>query len=186
MNIGEELVVAYLQHIKGCDFTQQNLYTPDVQGEIDVVGISLADPRTIYVCEVAVHLVTGLLYTKGSAPNNVAKLTEKFSRDIEFARKYFPDYKQHFMLWSPVIKNSKASAVLNQERDLREIDEQIKSKYQVSIEFVVNADFQSRLDELRDYAGSKTEELKNPVLRLFQIEQALKKHLAKKPRSSKQ
>lgn len=186
MNIGEELVAAYLQHIKGCDFTQQNLYTPDVQGEIDVVGISLADPRTIYICEVAIHLVTGLLYTKGSAPNNVVKLTDKFSRDIEFAKKYFPDYKQHFMLWSPIIKNSKESAALNQERDLKEIDEQIKSKYQISIEFVVNADFQSRLEELKNYAASKTEELKNPVLRLFQVEQALKKHLAKKSRSSKQ
>ena len=39
MNIGEELVAAYLQHIKGCAFTQQNLRTPDVQGEIDVTGM---------------------------------------------------------------------------------------------------------------------------------------------------
>ena len=182
MNIGEELVAAYLQHIKGCDFTQQNLYTPDVQGEIDVVGISLAEPRTVYVCEVAIHLATGLLYTKGSSPNNVAKLTDKFSRDIEFARKYFPDYRQHFMLWSPIIRSSKADAVLNQERDLREIDANMKSKFKVEIEFVVNSDFQARLIELRKYASSKTEELKNPVLRLFQIEQALEKHLAKKPR----
>lgn len=180
MNIGEELVAAYLQHIKGCDFTQQNLYIPDVQGEIDVVGISLADPRTIYICEVAIHLVTGLQYKKESTPNNAVKLTEKFSRDIEFARKYFPDYKQHFMLWSPIIKNS------NQERDLKEIGKRIKSKYQIAIEFVVNADFQWRLEELKNYAASKTEELKNPVLRLFQIEQALKKHLAKKSRISKQ
>ncbi len=85
MNIGEELVAAYLQAIKECDFTQQNLYTPDVQGEIDVVGIRLKNPRTIYICEVAIHLVTGLRYTKGSTSNNVDKLTEKFARDIEFA-----------------------------------------------------------------------------------------------------
>ncbi len=38
MNIGEEIVAVYLEHIKGCEFTQANLYTPDVQGEIDVVG----------------------------------------------------------------------------------------------------------------------------------------------------
>lgn len=186
MNIGEELVAAYLQHIKGCDFTQQNLYTLDVQGEIDVVGISLAKPRSIYICEVAIHLATGLRYTKGSKSNNVAKLTEKFSRDIKFARKYFPGYKKHFMLWSPIIKKSRAGAVSNQERDLQKIIKNIKSKYKVSIELIVNDKFQAKLTELRKYAGSKTEELKNPVLRLFQIEQALEKHLAKKPKGSNQ
>lgn len=181
MNIGEELVAAYLQHIKGCEFTQQNLYTPDVQGEIDVVGIDLSQ-RSIYVCEVAIHLVTGLLYTKGSQPNNVAKLTDKFSRDIEYANKYFPDYKRHFMLWCPIVRRSKEDAVLNQARDIRQIGEGILEKYGVSIEFVVNEDFQRRIDELRQYARSKTEELKNPVLRLLQIEEALKKHLGKQAR----
>ena len=45
---------------------------------------------------------------------------------------------------------------------------------------VVNEDFQRRLNELRDFARARSEELKNPVLRLFQIEEALKKHLTKK------
>ena len=184
MNIGEELVAAYLQHIKGCEFTQQNLYTPDVQGEIDVVGINLAQ-KAIYVCEVAIHLTTGLLYNKGSQPNNVGKLTDKFSRDIEYAQKYFPGYTQHFMLWSPIIKRSKADAVLNQERDLDSINEHIEAKFGVSIEFVVNENFQKRLDELRCYARSKTEELKNPVLRLFQIEETLHKHLARRAKDKK-
>ena len=97
INIGEEIVAAYLQHIKGCEFIQQNLYTPDVQGEMDVVGIDL-ETRTIYVCEVAIHLVTGLQYVKDSQPNNINKLTEKFSKDIEYTNKYFPDYIKHFML----------------------------------------------------------------------------------------
>jgi len=59
INLGEELVAAYLENIKGCEFIQQNLYTPDVQGEIDVVGIDL-ETKSIYVCEVAIHLTTGL------------------------------------------------------------------------------------------------------------------------------
>jgi hypothetical protein len=181
VNIGEELVAAYLQHIKGCQFTQQNLYTPDVQGEIDVVGIDLSR-RALYVCEVAIHLATGLYYAKGGRPDNVGKLTDKFSRDIEYARAYFPDYQQHFMLWCPIIRRSKADAVLNQERDLRQIDEKIQAKYGVGVEFVVNDAFQCRIDELREYARNKTEELKNPVLRLLQIEEALKKHLGKKTR----
>ena len=41
INLGEEITAAYLQYIKGCEFIQKNLYTPDVQGEIDVVGINL-------------------------------------------------------------------------------------------------------------------------------------------------
>jgi Holliday junction resolvase-like predicted endonuclease len=57
-NLGEELVASYLEYIKGCDFIQKNLYTPDVQGEIDVVGINLKS-KEIYVCEVAIHLTTG-------------------------------------------------------------------------------------------------------------------------------
>jgi hypothetical protein len=183
VNIGEELVAAYLQHIKGCEFTQQNLYTPDVQGEIDVVGIDLSQ-RALYVCEVAIHLVTGLYYAKGGQPNNVGKLTDKFSRDIEYAQKYFPDYQQHFMLWCPIIRHSKDGAILNQERDIRQIGENISTKYGVSIEFVVNEDFQRRIDELRQYVRGKTEELKNPVLRLLQIEEALQKHLGKKPRGT--
>lgn len=185
MNIGEELVAAYLQHIKGCEFIQQNLHTPDTQGEVDVVGINLTE-RAVYVCEVAVHLATGLLYTKGSQPNNVGKLTEKLSRDIEYAQKYFHDYRQHFMLWSPIVRTSKAGAVLNQERDLEDIKANILAKYGVTIEFVVNEDFRGRLDELRHYAGGKTEELKNPVLRLFQIEEMLNKHLKRRLKKATQ
>lgn len=185
MNVGEELVAAYLQHIKGCEFIQQNLYTPDTQGEVDVVGINLSE-RAIYVCEVAIHLATGLYYVKGNQPNNIGKLTDKFSRNIEYAKKYFHDYRQHFMLWTPIIKKSRDHAVLNQERDLKTINEQILSKHGVSIEFVVNEDFQRRLDELRQYAGSKSEEIKNPVLRLFQIEEALGKHLARRAKKATQ
>lgn len=178
MNIGEELVAAYLQHIKGCEFTQQNLYT-DVQGEIDVVGINLAE-QTVYVCEVAIHLSTGLQYTKGNRPNNVDKLTEKFLRDIDYAKKYFKAYQHHrFMLWSPIVRKSKEHAKWDQERDLNIVKEQVFAKRGETIELVVNDSFRDRLKELRDHAGSKTEELKNPVLRLFQIEEALNKHLAR-------
>jgi hypothetical protein len=125
-----------------------------------------------------------LYYAKGGQPNNVGKLTDKFSRDIEYAQKYFPDYQQHFMLWCPIIRHSKDGAILNQERDIRQIGENISTKYGVSIEFVVNEDFQRRIDELRQYVRGKTEELKNPVLRLLQIEEALQKHLGKKPRGT--
>ena len=36
-NPGEEVTGEYLKIILGCDFVEYNLYTPDIQGEIDVV-----------------------------------------------------------------------------------------------------------------------------------------------------
>lgn len=179
MNIGEELVASYLENIKGCDFIQQNLYTPDVQGEIDVVGINLKEKK-VYICEVAIHLLTGLRYVKDKRPNNVLKLTEMFSRDIEYANKYLADYERHIMLWSPIIKGSKEASKYNQEKDIAQISENIKNKYGLDIEFIVNERFLGCLKELREFARSKTEELKNPVFRLLQIEEALVKHVANK------
>ena len=179
MNIGEELVATYLEHVKGCDFVQQNLYTPDVQGEIDVVGINLKE-RKVFICEVAIHLQTGLQYTKDKRPNNVQKLTEKFSRDIEYAEKYFPDYERHLMLWSPIIKSAKEKSKHNQQKDIIQIGNNIKEKYGYDIEFVTNEKFLNCMNELRELAKTKTEELKNPVMRFLQIEEALTKHLRKK------
>ena len=177
-NFGEELVASYLEYIKGCDFIQRNLYTPDVQGEIDVVGINLKSKR-LYVCEVAIHLTTGLRYVKDKQPNNPNKLTDKFSKDIEYANKYFPDYKKHFMLWSPIIKDAKDTSKYNQVRDLENIERNIKKKYGVNIEFIVNEVFLNCLNELREFAKRETKELKSPVLRQLQVEEYLKKHVKK-------
>jgi Holliday junction resolvase-like predicted endonuclease len=146
VNLGEEIVAAYLQYIKGCEFIQQNLYTPDVQGEIDVVGIDL-ETKTIYVCEVAVHLVTGLQYVKNSQPNNVNKLTEKFSRDIEYTNKYFPDYSKHFMLWSPIVRVSGDKAKFSQVADIERITANIQAKYGVGLECIINEKFAACLAE---------------------------------------
>ena len=176
MNIGEELVASYLRHIKGCDFTQQNLYTTGTQGEVDVVGINL-EQRKVYVCEVAIHLSTGLQYTKGNQPNNVQKLTEKFSRDIDYADKYFHDHERHYMLWSPIVRNTKAGAKFNQMKDIEEIGRIVLERHGVSIDFVINENFASHLREMRLFAARKTEEMKCPVMRLFQIEESLNKFL---------
>ena len=87
-NPGEELVGEYLKIILGCDFVEYNLYTPDIQGEIDIVGIN-ASKKELYVCEVATHLITGLQYVKDKQPDNVDRFVKKFSKNIEYANKYF-------------------------------------------------------------------------------------------------
>jgi len=176
INIGEDIVGAYLQYIKGCEFIQQNLYTPDVQGEIDVVGIDL-ESKSIYVCEVAIHLVTGLQYVKDNHPNNVNKLTDKFSKDIEYTKKFFPDYTQHFMLWSPIVKVSGEKAKHSQLADIEKIKANIQAKFGIKLECIFNKGFAACLAELRDYARSETKELKSPVLRFMQVEEYTNKHI---------
>ncbi len=178
INVGEQLVASYLRYIRSCEFTQQNLYTIESQGEIDVVGINLIGKR-VYVCEVAIHLTTGLQYVKDKRPNNIQKLTDKFLRDIAYAKKYFDGYEKTFMLWSPVVKGTGADQY-NQLGHINVIGSQIKAATGIDIEFVVNERFSECLQELRSFAKSQTADLKCPVLRLLQIEEHLAAHLRKK------
>lgn len=178
MNIGEEICGEWLRHIRGCEFVQYNLKTPDVQGEIDVIGISLAE-RVVYACEVAVHLVTGLQYVKDARPDNVPKLSAKFRRDISYIRKAFPEYRHVFMLWSPVVKNQGASSKYNQLDDVRQVVDRIKQELAVTIEPVVNESFQEALDALRAFARSETKEADSAVVRFLQVEEHLARHLAR-------
>lgn len=48
MNVGEQLVADYLQHVKKCQFVGQNLPTSGEQGEIDVVGIDIVKKGYTY------------------------------------------------------------------------------------------------------------------------------------------
>jgi hypothetical protein len=178
INVGEQLVSSYLRYIRGCEFIQTNLYTVETQGEIDVVGINLSR-KQVFICEVAIHLTTGLQYVKDRRPNNINKLTEKFSRDIDYANKYFGEYQRHFMLWSPIVKNSQGKPEYNQIGHLQTIRANILSKYGVNLEFVVNEIFRERLRELRAFACAQTAELQCPLLRLLQIEGYLEKNPVK-------
>jgi hypothetical protein len=142
-----------------------------------IVGIDLKQKK-VYVCEVAIHLTTGLQYVKDKRPNNINKLTDKFSRDIEYANKYFNDYVKHFMLWSPVVKST-GRQEYNQKKHIEEIDQNIKANFGVSIEFIVNDHFSECLNEMRVFAKSTTAEIKCPVMRFLQIEEHLAKHLSR-------
>jgi hypothetical protein len=175
-NLGEEIVGEYLKTILGCDFVEYNLYTPDVQGEIDVVGIN-AGKKEVYVCEVATHLITGLQYVKGTKLDNVDRFIKKFRKNAEYANKYFPEYKKRFMLWSPIVKNQGIGAKHNQMNDIKKIQEIIFSEFGYEIEAVTNHKYQECLGELRNYAARETKELRSPVLRMMQIEEKLAKHL---------
>lgn len=177
-NPGEEITGEYLKVILSCDFVEYNLYTPDTQGEIDVVGIN-AKEKIVYICEVATHLVTGLQYVKNKQPENVARFQRKFRKNIEYANKYFDGYEKRFMLWSPVVKNQGPNAKHNQLRDIKEIQESLNLEFGVNIEAVINDEYVQCLQKLREFAAKETKELKSPILRLMQIEEKLFKHVSK-------
>lgn len=178
LNVGEELVGAYLQYIKDCEFIQKNLYTEDSQGEIDVVGIDL-EGKKVYVCEVAIHL-QGLQYTKNNRPDNYNRLVAKFSKDIIYAQKYFSDYELHFMFWSPVVRIPKSSEVAhNPMEDVVRVKSTLKENFGVELEIIVNKDFLERIEALRNFSRIQSKELQSPIVRMLQIEEHLRKHVSK-------
>jgi hypothetical protein len=110
---------------------------------------------------------------------------KKFSKDIEYANKYFPDYTRQFMLWSPIVRKSRENAKFNQALDVETIVANIQARYGVTLECIINEKFADCLAELREYARNETKELKSPVLRLMQIEEYLKRHIGKVSRTAK-
>lgn len=165
-NIGEEICGCYLQEIRECDFVQYNLHHPTEQGEIDVIGIDI-DKRTVYICEVATHTKTGLRYTKNGKSVNVERFSNKFEKNIKYARENFADFKSVFMLWSPVVKP-------HQMKDVEEVKQYLKAKFNVEIELIVNDKYWKCLTDLRTFARKETEALTSPILRFMQIEENVK------------
>ncbi|MCE9546799.1 MAG: hypothetical protein K8T25_15070 [Planctomycetia bacterium] len=165
------------------DFVQYNLYTPDVQGEIDVVAINFRK-KNVYICEVAIHLVTGLQYVKDKRPDTARRLIKKFNKDIDYAEKAFPDFKRIFMLWSPIVKSSAPTAKHDQVKAVEECRKHIQESRKVKIELIINERYSECLAKLREYAATRTEELKSPVLRLFQIEALLDRHVARRKKKT--
>jgi hypothetical protein len=174
-NVGEQIVASYLKYIKECDFTQTNTYTIDTQGEIDVIGIHLAS-KTVYVCEVAIHLVTGLQYTKNGKNSNFEKITQKFQKDIQYISKYFDDYTKVFMFWSPVIRNSRGKEENNQLNQVKLAHEWIKSNHGIDVEIIANSVFREKMDEMREFASKSTVDISCPILRTMQIEEYIKRN----------
>lgn len=179
LNVGEQLVSSYLRYIQQCNFVETNVYTGEKQGEIDVVGLNTKKSE-VYICEVTVH-IGGLQYVnfKNNRTDNVQKLTDKFSKAIKYALKYFDEYDQHFMFWSPIVTDSKGKPENNQMRHLEEIQVNIKNRYEIDVDCIVNEKFQECLVEMRNYAKASTENFQCPLMRLMQIEEHLGKHVSK-------
>lgn len=91
-DIGESLVGSYLRYVKACEFVLFNTYLPGQQGEIDVIGIRLGNPRDVYFAEVTTH-IGGMTY--GGNASTVSKVKDKLARARGFAQDRFPGDRHH-------------------------------------------------------------------------------------------
>ena len=175
LNLGEEICGEYLKYILNCEFVTYNVTNPDIQGEIDVVGINL-DQKEIYVCEVAIH-TSGLQYVTNKRPDDYNRFVAKFEKDISYAQKYFSGYAVNPMIWSPVVKVSGDKAKYNTIIELKHVADFVKAKYNLDTELVINKEFYSAINKLKLYTDTETSEFKSNVMRMFQIERSLEKHI---------
>ena len=70
----------------------------------------------------------------------------------------------------------------NQYNDIQEIKNTLLLENNIELELIYNKSYLKCLMELRDVSSSITKELMSPVLRLYQIEEKLKKHISKLPK----
>jgi hypothetical protein len=143
-----------------------------------VVGINTAI-KTVYLCEVATHLETGLQYVKERRPNNIERFIKKFEKDIEYANRYFSEFNKVFMLWSPIVRTAKERSLYNQINHIREIQKILKEKFAIDLVIMINEDFMKCIEALRKVALKRTDEIKTPILRFLQIGEKLKIHISR-------
>jgi hypothetical protein len=175
--IGEEIVGAYLKECLKCDFVEYSYDLGEKQAECDVVGIEIA-AKKIYFCEVATH-TRGFLYVnqKTRQPDNYERLVRKFTSVVRFARKRFSEFDQIFMFWSPIVRESRATAKHDALKDVQAVVRTCNLELRIDLRLVVNDDYLRKLQELRNVAREKGADSPFSIIRFLQIEEKLRKHL---------
>ncbi|MBB5171921.1 hypothetical protein [Texcoconibacillus texcoconensis] len=154
-DIGEYIVGGYLKVIKECDFVDYNVRLPGggLKGlsEMDVVGLDFKN-KSAYLCEVTTH-IRGLLY--GNNKKTVEKISKKHEAQKDYAEQVLSDFSSiTYMFWSPYVPEGYMTNELNK------ID---------SLELIINKDYTSCIDEMREVAANQKNDLGNPFLRTLQI-----------------
>jgi len=159
--MGEYAVGAYLRIVNGCDFIDYNVRRPGggLAGldELDVIGLDFKK-KVAYLCEVTTH-IRGLLYIDNAT--TVRRIKQKYEKQRKYAEDYLSDFPlRHFMFWSPVVPQGYITDQLQQIGGL---------------ELVINQEYSTRIDELRQRAKKMENDTGNPFFRVLQILEHLKK-----------
>lgn len=155
IDIGEDLVGAYLTRVVGCSLVQFNLRTGVNQGEIDVVGFRLSGGAVteLWLCEVSTH-TRGLGGYRGDA---AGKISSKIASVKSFADTQYPGIERHIEVWSPKV----APAMLAKLEATR--------AEHPDVELVANQDYAARVRELSLRARQESAYNDSPSFRLLQI-----------------
>jgi hypothetical protein len=155
IDIGEDLVGAYLSKVVGCPVVQFNVRTGTAQGEIDVVGLQLNANRVaeVWLCEVSTH-TSGLGGYKGDA---AGKIRQKIASVKAYADATYPGVTRHIEVWSPKVR----PAMLLKLQDVWTEHE--------DVELVANEDYGARVAALADLAHKTSAYSDSPSFRLLQI-----------------
>lgn len=159
VDIGEELVGAYLTEIDQCDHVLYDVRVPGggLRGlrELDVIGLKFSN-NTAYLCEVTTHLA-GLLIGKGYE-STIRKIREKHEWQVQYAQKQLAAFEPVYQFWSPTVPRGLLPGL-----------EQIEG-----LELVVNTAYKANVDKLRAVAAKHTSPTSNMAYRLLQILEHLK------------
>lgn len=172
VEIGEELVGAWLSMCEGCDFVTYSQRHPTGQGEIDVLAFKMAEKRA-YLCQVTTHL-GGMLYggkDKQSEPDKpgrsydgtVSKIRDKWSRDIRYVEECLDGFETELMLWT--LKASDEHVV----QPLTALAATLMQQHPVTISIIANAEYARRVRQLEAKAKRTTKETGNSAFRVLQI-----------------
>ena len=122
----------------------------------------------------------GLQYVKNKNPADYEKFKQKFDNSIQYAKKYFNQYKTiKAMIWSPIVKNQNEKANYNTLTELKRLKENLEKENNVSVELVINERYLEAINSLKKIAGKITFAFTSNVMRLFQIDEYLQKHINK-------
>ena len=157
---GESLVGSYLHYIGKCQLVLHNTFTPEEQGELDVIGIRTNGAEQLaWFCEVTTH-IQGLQY--GGFDRTVSKIRDKILRARKFAEKTFPDHKHRYEIWSPVVPVGRLTIAF------AEMEENFTSS-ELNVKFVINDLYSERVVELIEHARGNPSATSEPAYRMLQI-----------------
>ncbi len=159
--MGEYAVGAYLKIINGCDFVDYNVRRPEggLAGldELDVIGLDFKN-KVAYLCEVMTH-IRGLLYKDNRT--TVERIKRKYEKQQKYAKDCLPDFPScHFMFWSPVVPEGYITQNLQKNKGL---------------ELIINGEYTSRINELRQKAKKMKNDTGNTFFRVLQILEHLRR-----------
>lgn len=144
--------------------------------ELDVLGVaSTAGEQTVYGCEVVTHL-SGVNYNgtpdtdawayygNDTYQYTLQRLWEKFREDHALLTEVFDRADEYVLqFWSPVVPKGHLTD------GFAELQRRFEAEHSVEIDFVINEEYASRVNELRQRVSQTKKSYDEPAFRFLQI-----------------